>query len=256
MLFLILLIGVAGLILGSFLNVVIYRLPRGESLMYPGSHCISCNKPVAFYDNIPVISFLLLRGRCRHCGTHISWRYPLVESITAFLLIALFLRYGLTSKMLAYGIMTLFLIPISFIDLEKNIIPNKLTISGFIVAIGLILGLHIENWKEVLLGIIAGGGILLLFGWIGKILFKKESMGMGDVKLLIMIGACVGFPEVLFSLYLGIVIAAVFIIGAMILRKLRFGDTIPFGPFIAVGTMMFLLRGQVILNWYLNLYNR
>jgi leader peptidase (prepilin peptidase)/N-methyltransferase len=152
--------------------------------------------------------------------------------------------------MLAYGVLTLFLIPISFIDLEKGLILNKLTIPCFILGVPLILGLQVETWKHVLLGAIGGGVIVLLIAGFGKLLFKRESMGMGDVKLLVIIGAYVGFPDVALCLFYGIVVAALVILGGMILKKLRRGDVIPFGPFIAVGTLVYLLWGESILRWY------
>lgn len=245
-------LGVIGLILGSFLNVVIYRLPRKESLILPGSHCPKCQNSIQAWNNVPLLSFLLLRGKCNHCGHSISFRYPLVEALTALTLIGLYLSYGWTVKMVAYQVMMLFLIPISFIDIDHGLILNKLTIPGFILGIGFILGFQIESWKSVLLGIFSGAGILLLFGFIGELLFKKESMGMGDVKLLVMIGAYVGFPAVLISLFFGVLTAALFILIGLSLKKIKLGQTIPFGPFIALGTLMFILRGQEICYWYIN----
>ena len=245
-------LGILGLILGSFLNVVIYRLPRKESLILPGSHCPMCQNPIRACDNIPLLSFLMLGGKCNHCGSSISFRYPLVEALTAFCLIAIYLRYGWTMKMVAYQVMILFLIPISFIDINQGLILNKLTITGFILGVGFILGFHIENWKSVLLGIFCGAGILLLFGFLGELIFKKESLGMGDVKLLMMIGAYVGFPAVIVSLFFGVFTAAIFILIGLSLKKIKLGHTIPFGPFIALGTLVFILRGQEICYWYLN----
>jgi len=155
--------------------------------------------------------------------------------------------------MIAYEVMILFLIPISFIDIDEGLILNKLTIPGFIIGIGFILGFHIENWKSILLGIVGGGGILLLIGFLGELIFRKESMGMGDVKLIVMIGAYVGFPAVLISLFFGVFSAAIYIVIALSLKKIRMGNTIPFGPFIALGTLVFILRGQELCDWYFNL---
>lgn len=248
------LVAIFGLIMGSFLNVAIYRLPRGLSLVTPRSHCPSCGKPIKFYDNIPLISYILLRGRCRECGAHISWRYPLVEGLTALCLAALFLEYGLSVKWVTYSVLTLFLIPISFIDVEKGLILNKLTIPCFILGILLVLAFQIETWKDALLGALIGGAVMWLIAVLGKLLFKKESLGMGDVKLLVMIGVYVGFPDVLISLFFGVLAAAIFILGGFILKKLRFGNTIPFGPFIAIGTLVYLVWGGAILNWYAGLF--
>ena len=248
------LVVILGLILGSFLNVVIYRLPRGLSLVAPRSYCPVCGKPIKFYDNVPLISYLLLRGRCRECGARISWRYPFVEGITALCLALLFLKYGLSIKWIMYSVLTLFLIPISFIDAERGLILNKLTIPCFIFGIFLVLIFQIEMWKSFLFGALAGGGIMLAIAIAGKLLFKKESLGMGDVKLLVIIGTYVGFPHVLISLFFGTLVAAIFILWGIIFKRLRFGNTIPFGPFIAIGTLVYLVWGGTILNWYAGLF--
>ena len=246
---------VFGLIIGSFLNVVIYRLPKGLSLVRPGSQCPSCGKPIRFYDNIPLISYLTLKGRCRQCRSPISWRYPLVEGVTALCFAALYFKYGLSARYIAYGILTLFLIPISFIDLEKGLILNKLTIPCFILGTLAILGFHIENWKDVVFGALGGGAVVWVIGVFGKLVFRKESLGMGDVKLLVMIGVYLGFPDVLIGLFFGILAAFVVIVGGMVLKKIRVGHTIPFGPFIAIGTLVYLLWGDSILRWYLGWFS-
>ena len=244
------LVTLLGLIVGSFLNVVIHRLPIGRSLIRPGSSCPSCGEPIRFYDNIPLVSYLLLKGRCRECGAPISWRYPLVEGMTVLCFVLLFLRYGLSIKLVTTGVLVLFLIPISFIDLEKGLVLNKLTIPGFILGVLLVLGFQVENWREVLFGALGGGGVVLLIGCMGKLLFRRESLGMGDVKLLVMIGAYVGFPEVLVCLFLGVLVAAIFIFGGIILKRLSLGSTIPFGPFVAIGTLVYLLWGDLIIRGY------
>ncbi len=248
------LIFLLGLILGSFLNVVIYRLQRGLSIVFPGSSCPVCKKPIRFYDNIPLLSYILLKGRCRQCGSSISWRYPFVEGLTALCLLALYLKYGITFQFLSYGILILFLIPISFIDIDKGLVLNKLTILCFILGVLLILGFQIETWKNSLFGAIGGGGIIWLMGVLGKMIFRKDSLGFGDVKLLVTIGVYVGFPEVAMCLFLGICIAGVFIFGGLILKKLSLGNTIPFGPFIALGTLVYLIWGPSLVNWYLGWY--
>ena len=244
---------IVGLIFGSFLNVVIHRIPQDQSIVWPGSRCPNCSKPIPPYDNIPLISYIMLRGRCRHCQASISWRYPLVEGLTGVCLLALFLRYGFDPQFWVYGVLTLFLIPLSFIDLDHGILPNKLTIPGFIL--GLLLGilLQIESWYNVLFGALFGGGIMILISLLGKLLFKKESLGMGDVKLLVMIGVYVGFPWVAVCLFFGIFVAAVIILICILRKKLSFGNTVPFGPFIAIGTFVFLLWGESLVRAYLSL---
>ena len=242
---------VLGLILGSFLNVVIHRLPRKLSLIHPGSRCTSCSEPIRFYDNIPLISYAILKGRCRCCGVRIPVQYPLVELLTTLCVVALYIKYDLTGEFVVYAVLTLFLIPISFIDLDKRLILNRLTIPCFFAGIALVLGFNIQSWTRALLGAVSGGIIVLLIAILGKAIFKKESMGMGDVKLLIAIGVYVGFPGVALCLFFGVFVAALLIITGMILGRLRLGDTIPFGPFIAIGTLIYLLWGESLLGWYL-----
>jgi len=170
--------------------------------------------------------------------------------MTVLCFVLLFLRYGLSIKLVTTGVLVLFLIPISFIDLEKGLVLNKLTIPGFILGVLLVLGFQVENWREVLFGALGGGGVVLLIGCMGKLLFRRESLGMGDVKLLVMIGAYVGFPEVLVCLFLGVLVAAIFIFGGIILKRLSLGSTIPFGPFVAIGTLVYLLWGDLIIRGY------
>ena len=248
-------IGTLGLIFGSFFNVLIYRLPRKLSIIKPGSQCVHCNQSIPFYDNIPVLSYLFLRGRCRFCHVKISWRYPLVESLTALCLILLFLKYGWSAQTFVYSLLILFLIPISFIDVDNGLILNRLTVPGFILGLTVTLGLQFEIWHKFVLGALFGGFLVLSIGYLGKLIFRKESMGMGDVKLLVMIGIYVGFPYVGICLFYGILSASIFIIFGMILKKIRLGDTIPFGPFIAIGTLAHLLLGDIFINWYISLYN-
>lgn len=244
---------VVGAILGSFLNVVIYRLPNGESIVFPGSHCPACNAAIKPYDNIPVLSYLILKGKCRACGTGISWQYPIVELITSVCLGLLYWKFGWSGFFFIYSTLTLLLIPIAVIDLQRGLILNKLTIPGFILGLAFLLGLQIENWKDLLLGALAGGLILFVIGWLGTLLFKKESMGMGDVKLFAMIGIFIGLKGVLLTMLFSIYIAALFIVIGLILRKLRLGETIPFGPFIAIGTLAYMFCGDSMVRWYLSL---
>lgn len=247
------LIFISGLITGSFLNVVISRLPNDESIISPGSHCPNCSHPVRIFDNIPVISYLILRGKCRDCKHPISIQYPLIELLTGIVLVALFWVDGWTVPFLSHFILALFLIPIAWIDLKTCLILNVLTVPVFILGLILALVFQIENILNLLLGMAAGGGILFFFGFLGKILFKKDSMGMGDVKLMMVVGIFIGFPAVLISLLFGVYLAAVVILIGMVLRKMKLGDTIPFGPFLALGTLVYLLWGNAIVQGYLHM---
>jgi leader peptidase (prepilin peptidase) / N-methyltransferase len=253
----ILIVVLVSLAFGSFLNVVIHRLPLGESLMSPGSRCPSCGKAIRFYDNVPLFSYAVLGGRCRACGAGISPRYPLVEALTAFIVLALLAAYGLTVPFLAYTTLALFLIPISFIDWDTGFIPDKLVIPATIAGIFYLAAFHIVKWKVTwksgLAGMVAGGALLLLLMAAGKFLLKKDAMGMGDVKMLVMTGVYVGFPAVWLALFFGGVAASLYILIALIRKRLELKNTIPFGPFIAIGTLTYLLAGESLIRWYLGL---
>ena len=250
----ILCIGLLGLALGSFFNVVIHRVPERRSLVRPGSACPACGHPVRWYDNVPLLGFLLLRGRCRDCHAPISWRYPLVELLTALGFLALYWRFGLTLDFGRYALLLGFLVPIAFIDWDRKLILNRLTLPGMAVGLLYTLFFEIAYWKTMLLGGVAGGTVLLVLGLLGNLLFKKESLGMGDVKMLVFTGIYLGFPQVLYGLFLGMVAAAVYIVVGLATRRLDMGKTIPFGPFIAIGALGQLLFGETILQWYLGFY--
>ena len=245
--------GILGLALGSFLNVVIYRLPKGLSLLGPRSQCPGCHAKIHFYDNIPLISFLLLRGKCRQCGMKISWRYPMVELLTAVLMILMLARFGLQINFIKFGLLTLILIPVTFIDIDEKIIPNWLTFTGLIGCVTITLIFQIELWRFMLQGMVTGGLFMALLMVLGKWLFKKDAMGMGDLKLLIMIGAYVGMTGALLSVYIGAMIAFVLIIIQWLSRRINLKETIPFGPFIAVGTLVYVVIGAELISWYRNL---
>ena len=242
---------VGGLVIGSFLNVVIWRLPRGESLAKPASRCPSCGTPIKPYDNIPVLSWLLLRGRCRNCGAKVSARYPLVEALTAGLYAAVVAAKWDDTSEIALGIaMVTFLVPIAFIDLDTRKIPNKLTAPAAVVALGLGLGLDIDFVPEMLIS--AAGGFLFFF--LAAVMYPK-GMGMGDVKLAGVMGLYLGravAPAIFAGLILGVVVGAVIIArkGAQEGRK----TAVPFGPFLAAGAILGLFVGEDIMDEYLDRY--
>ncbi len=250
--------GLFGLSLGSFLNVCIYRIPEKKSIINPPSSCTACGNRIRFYDNIPLISYIILRGRCRQCGTNISIKYPLIELVTGLLSLALITRYNLLNNSLdRYFIYLLFisaLIVISFIDLKHQIIPDRISISGIIA--GLVISFfssHLE-WYDSLAGIIAGGGSLYLFAFIFEFLTKKEGMGGGDIKLLAMIGAWMGWRSIPFIILSSSLIGTILGTIALLLSKKGLRTRIPFGPFLALGALLCLFFGKELTAWYFSYF--
>ena len=242
-----------GLIVGSFSNVCIYRIPRNESVIYPTSHCPKCRTKIKPIDNIPLLSYILLKGRCRNCGSKISIQYPVVEFITGLIYLIIYLIYGLSIQSLVYIILSSALIIIAFIDLQEQIIPDVISLPGIVV--GLILSFIVPYMSFInsALGALVGGGTILIIAWIGSIIFKKEAMGGGDVKLAAMIGAFLGWRYMVISLFLGFflgALAGIFLILSKIKRK---EDMVPFGPFIALGSIITLLCGEKIIAWYIGI---
>ena len=239
-----------GSLVGSFLNVCIWRLPRGQSIVRPGSRCPHCQARIAPRDNIPVVSYLLLRGRCRSCAEPISARYPLVEALTGAAAMVLFIVFGPTVEAAVLFVLICFLIVATFTDLDRMIIPNWITLPG------IILGLSIntlispgEIWKY-LLGAVVGTLSLLLIAIVGEWIFKKESMGGGDLKLAALVGAFLGWQSVLLSLFAAILAGALTGTALIILRRKERQHYIPFGPFIAIGTMVAIFWGRDIIAAY------
>ena len=244
---------VLGLIFGSFLNVCIYRLPRNESILWPRSRCPVCQTPIRPQDNIPVLSFLLLRGRCRQCGARISTRYPMVELLTGVLFLLIYLKYGIQTQMLGALLLVCILVVITFVDIEYKLILNKVTIPGIVLGLLVSAFLLHANWKDLLLGPLFGGGLLFGIALVGELLFGKESMGMGDVKMGAMVGAFLGPKGAVVAIFLGFLIAGLFSAGGMAARWIGRKSYLPFGPFIAAGTLLYVLAGENLIRWYLHL---
>ncbi len=242
---------VFGAIVGSFLNVCIIRLPKEESIITPGSHCPHCNHPIKFYDNIPLISYLLLRGKCRYCKRSISAQYPLVEGITAIGSLLLFLKYGLSWSYLFYFSFVAALIVITVIDLYHQIIPDVISIPW--IGVGLLGALIIPHitFFNSLLGILLGGGSLFVVATLYQWLFKREGMGGGDVKLLAMIGAFLGWESVILTILLSSLIGSITGIIIIALKGKDFKYAIPFGPFLSLGAVIALFYKNEIISWYL-----
>ena len=242
-----------GLVLGSFINVCIYRIPLKMSIIHPPSTCPNCGEKIRAYDNIPIVSYLLLAGRCRHCREAISLRYPTIEGLTGLLSLALFTRYGPSYQYLIALIFTGTLVTISFIDLDHQVIPDVLSLPG--IAAGLAAAL-IPGGIPVLdsiIGAVSGGGILLLVAIVFKRLTGKDGMGGGDVKLLAMIGAWMGWRAlpltILISSLTGAIVGSVFLLTAG--KGLR--ARIPFGPFLSLGALIYFFFGHALTRWYIGL---
>lgn len=247
----IILIFVLGLIVGSFSNVCIYRIPRNESIIYPASHCPKCRSNISPKDNIPLLSYILLKGRCRNCKSKISIQYPIVEFLTGLTYLIIYLAYGLSVQTLIYIILSSALIIIAFIDLNEQIVPDVISLPG--IVIGFIISFFVSHisYMNSALGVLVGGGIILIIGLAGSIIFKKEAMGGGDVKLAAMIGAFLGWRYIMISLFLGFFLGALAGI-ILILSKIKSReDVIPFGPFIVLGSFITLLLGEKIISWYI-----
>jgi len=240
-----------GALVGSFLNVCIFRLPKEESIIWPGSHCPQCNKPIKFYDNIPLISYLLLQGKCRYCKKTISLQYPLVEGITALSSFLLIMKFGPSLSYLFYFAFIAALIVITVIDLYHQIIPDVISLPG--IGVGIIASLILPQMAffNSLIGVLLGGGSLFIVGTLYQWIFKREGMGGGDVKLLAMIGAFLGWKAVILTILLSSLIGSITGIIIMVLKGKDFKYAIPFGPFLSLGAVMSLFYGEEIIRWYL-----
>ncbi len=241
---------VLGCVLGSFYNVVIYRLPAGQSIVYPGSKCPACGNAIAAFDNIPMMSYLLLGGKCRHCKASISIRYPIVEGISGLLALLLFRRYGLHPQLVIEFIFCSLLLIIAMIDIDTFIIPDILSLPG--IALGLLFSFFTPrlSWWDSLLGIILGGGILYLIATGYSLLRRKEGMGGGDIKLLGMIGAFIGWPGVAFTILVSSVSGMLIALPLMWRSGKGLGSAIPYGPFLALGAVAYIFWGQLFFHWY------
>jgi len=247
---LIVVLGLLGLIVGSFSNVCIYRIPRNESIIYPASHCPKCRSKIQPFDNIPLLSFILLKGRCRNCKSKISIQYPFVELLTGLIYLIIYMGYGLSIQTLIYIILSSALIIIAFIDLNEQIIPDVISLPG--IVIGFILSFFVSyiSFVDSVLGIFVGGLIILIIGLVGSVIFKKEAMGGGDVKLAAMIGAFLGWRYIIISLFLGFFLGALAGIFLIMTKIKSREDVVPFGPFIVFGSLITLLWGEQIISWY------
>jgi len=239
---------IVGLILGSFLNVCIVRLPNNESLVRPRSKCPACGAAIAWYDNIPLLSWLLLTGKCRHCKAPISVQYPVVEAAVGILWVAAFRYYGLSARAATGALFATLLLGIAVTDARHYLIPDEYTWGG--LALGLVLSLQhgILGLLDATLGAAVGFGLLYFVAWAGERVFGEEAMGGGDIKMMAMVGAFVGWKGVLLTVFGGAVL------GTLVFVPLSFGRRrlVPFGVFLAVAAGVVFVVGDAIARWYMN----
>ncbi|HBB95405.1 MAG TPA: prepilin peptidase [Blastocatellia bacterium] len=267
-------LGVVGAIIGSFLNVVIHRLPREQSIVFPNSTCPKCRKAIKAYDNIPILSYLILRGRCRHCGVHISSRYPAVEALTAILFAAVTWHDGVSFALAFDLAFAASMVALVFIDAEHMILPNAITYPGIIFAIIARILLpylagpaHFDDLPQLLnafptlpvglvsiigavIGALAGGGSLWLMGFLWEKLRGVEAMGFGDVKMMLMVGAFLGWRLTILTILLGALTGSIAGIVVMYRRGRNMQMMLPFGIFLGIGSIVSLLFGARIIAWY------
>jgi leader peptidase (prepilin peptidase)/N-methyltransferase len=242
-----------GLVVGSFLNVVIHRLPRRQSTVLPRSRCPSCGAAISARDNIPLLSFLVLRGRCRHCRAAIGWHYPFVEALTALLFVACLERFGLGWHALVAAAFASLLVALAGIDLEHFLLPDVLTLPGLAAGLAIAAWSPWLPWQDAALGALLGGGVLYLLstGW--YLLRGEEGLGLGDVKMLAMIGAFLGWEGVLVTLLLGSSSGAVMGLALIAGGRLGLKSQLPFGVFLAAGALVALFVGPQMVSAYARL---
>lgn len=265
---------VFGLVIGSFLNVVIYRLPLRESIVFPGSHCPACNAAIKPYDNIPVLSYAILGGRCRSCSVRISPVYPAVELMVGLLYLLCFLRDGLTLILLADLVFVSLIVPLVFIDLHHKLLPNLITYPGFIGLLVLRLlapdpwilehtprwfGLERgPDWAVALLGAVLGAAVGAGSLWLVREVYfrvrRVEGMGLGDVKMMLMVGAFLGWQLTLFTIFLGSVLGSIIGVLMIALRGGNMRMAIPFGVFLGPAAIIALYIGPAFIEWYVGMY--
>ncbi len=237
---------VVGAVMGSFSNVCIYRIPLQLSIIRPGSYCPTCKTPLTILDNIPLLSFVFLKRKCRHCQSNISWRYPAVELLTAIFYLLVFMRFDFHVAII-YTLLVTSLIIITFIDIDYKIIPNVITIPA--IPIGLVLSYFFlpHSIISALIGMLGGGGLLLLMAVI-----YPGGMGGGDIKMVAMLGAFLGWQKVFLTIFLGSLIGSVVGIAMIISKKGGRKTKIPFGPYLAAGAILSIFFGNAIIEYYVN----
>jgi leader peptidase (prepilin peptidase)/N-methyltransferase len=243
---------ILGTLFGSFANVCIYRLPQRLSIIFPGSHCPACQEALRPWHNIPLLSYLLLGGQCARCKTAISLRYPLIELSNGLLYIFLYHQYHLSVQTVVFALLTTALLIVSCIDLAHTIIPDAITLPGIVVGLGTSLWLTPVGLRNAILGVILGGGLFLLMAILSVVILKREGMGGGDIKLIAMLGAFLGWHAVLVTIFLAAVLGASVGLALILLRRKGRREPLPFGPFLALGALLAMVWGDSILTWYVS----
>lgn len=251
-----------GTIIGSFLNVCIFRIPLEQSIAFPPSHCMSCGKRLKWYDMFPIISWIMLKGKCRFCGRKISYRYPLVEFMTGIIFFVVYLKYGFSFDLVKYLIFSSLIIVIGLIDLDTTDVYTSTIIFGIISAVTLIIIGYVlykmnlnTNFSVVncILGGAIGAGFILFIMVLAHIVFKANGMGSGDIEICFVCGMFLGVKSIIFMLFLSVLVGGIIGILLVLLGKKKKTDYIPFGPFIALSSIISILFGQEIINWYLGM---
>lgn len=246
---------VLGCVVGSFLNVCIYRIPAGKSIVSPPSACPACGHRIRWYQNIPIFSYLFLGGKCAGCGMRISLRYPFVEAFTGGLFLLVLYFFGLSLATLVYWVFVAALVVITFIDLDHQIIPDVISLPGIIVGFACSFVIPWHSWSDSLFGIFLGGGLLLGIAWVYELLTKREGMGGGDVKLLAMLGAFLGWKAIFPVIFIASLGGSLVGIPLILLRGENSRFALPFGPFLAAAALIYLFWGQMLLHWYLSFFS-
>ena len=241
---------VFGTLLGSFANVCIYRLPQQLSIIFPRSHCPSCQEVLHPWQNIPLLSYMMLGGQCARCKTAISLRYPLVELCNGLLYIFLYYHYHLSVQGVVFAVLTTALLIVSCIDLVHMIIPDVITLPGIVIGMCTSLWLTPVGLGNAVLGVLLGGGLFLLMAVLSVIILHREGMGGGDIKLIAMIGAFLGWHAVFVTIFLGALLGALVGMMLMLLQLKGRKEPLPFGPFLALGSLLAMVWGDTMLTWY------
>lgn len=249
-----LIIFIFGTIIGSFLNVCVYRIPRGESVVFPGSHCPTCGHHLKWYNNIPILSFIFQKGRCGYCRGKISLQYPLIEFLNGVMYLIFYHKYGLSAEFIYYGAICGILIVLSSIDYYSGIIPDRFIFLILIFSIIYKISLYIfysvsPQWFNSILGLLVGGLLFLTIS-----VLSKGGMGGGDIKLIGALGFALGLKMVFLNIFLSFIIGAIISLMLIALKKKGRKDSIPFGPFICMGFLITSLWGDKLLLWYINIF--